>query len=98
MADLLSPNGSLEINTRMANKTPESEIELSENAFNMNEDLKILIQIVPFLVPILFSVIIILGFIGNILVVFVVLLNKNMRNTTNLLILNLAVSRIVYCL
>ena len=48
---------------------------------------------VPYLVPILFSLIIIIGAIGNILVVLVVALNKTMRNNTNILILNLAVSR-----
>ena len=42
------------------------------------------------LVPVLFYIII-TGFIGNLLVVCVVALNKNMMNTTNLLILNLAV-------
>ena len=47
---------------------------------------------VPYLVPILFSLIIIVGSIGNILVVLVVILNKTMRNNTNILILNLAVS------
>ena len=54
-------------------------------------DLEILQKIVPILVPVLFSIIIITGFIGNLLVVCVVALNKNMMNTTNLLILNLAV-------
>jgi hypothetical protein len=43
-------------------------------------------------VPILFTLVIIVGFIGNLLVVLVVLVNRNMRNTTNILILNLAVS------
>ena len=47
---------------------------------------------VPYLVPILFSLIIIVGSVGNILVVLVVSLNKTMRNNTNILILNLAVS------
>ena len=56
-------------------------------------DLEILQKIVPILVPILFSIIIITGFIGNLLVVCVVTLNKNMMNTTNLLILNLAVRK-----
>jgi hypothetical protein len=32
------------------------------------------------------------GFLGNLLVVLVVVLNSKMRNTTNLLILNLAVT------
>lgn len=59
-------------------------------------DLEILQKIVPILVPILFSIIIITGFIGNLLVVGVVALNKNMMNTTNLLILNLAISDILF--
>ena len=75
---------------------------ISNSSFDINseigpvdyggEDLIILMQIVPFLVPILFTIIIFIGLIGNLLVVFVVVLNRNMRNTTNLLILNLAVS------
>ena len=56
-----------------------------------NDDLQTLRTVVPLLVPILFSIIIITGFIGNILVVCVLMRNKNMRDTTNLLILNLAV-------
>ena len=72
-------------NSTLVDETPRTEITYSE-------DLIILMKIVPILVPTLFSFIIFLGFIGNLLVVFVVLLNKNMRNTTNLLILNLAVS------
>jgi len=59
-------------------------------------DLEILQKVVPILVPILFSIIIITGFIGNLLVVCVVTLNKNMMNTTNLLILNLAISDILF--
>ena len=66
--------------------------QLPEEVFKLGEDLLILMKIVPFLVPILFSLIIITGFIGNLLVVCVVCFNKNMRNMTNLLILNLAVS------
>ena len=61
-----------------------------------DEDLKTLMSIVPILVPIIFSVIIIIGFIGNLLVVLVVLLNKNMKSTTNLLILNLAVRKTLF--
>jgi hypothetical protein len=64
----------------------------STNESQSNDDLETLMNIVPFLVPILFSIIIFMGFFGNILVVCVVSQNKNMRNTTNVLILNLAVS------
>ena len=56
------------------------------------EVLRRLETVVPILVPIIFSIIILIGGVGNILVVLVVMINKNMRSTTNLLILNLAVS------
>ena len=56
------------------------------------EVLRRLETVVPFLVPVIFSIIILIGGVGNILVVLVVIINKNMRNTTNLLILNLAVN------
>ena len=72
-----------------ATKLNDTSQEVDKDYF---EDLAILMEIVPFLVPILFSLIIITGFIGNILVVCVIIKNKNMMNTTNLLILNLAVS------
>ena len=51
-----------------------------------------LTEVVPIAVPIIFTLIIIIGFVGNLLVVLVVILNKKMRNTTNILIFNLAVS------
>ena len=58
------------------------------------EQLKTLMTIVPIIVPILFTFVIVIGLVGNLLVVLVVLLNKTMRNTTNILIFNLAVSQI----
>ena len=64
-------------------------IFIFEHEFSLSVSLPLL---VPYLVPILFSLIIVIGSIGNILVVLVVALNKNMRNNTNRLILNLAVS------
>ena len=91
---LFSFNNSFALKKSVLNSSFEEDRGVSEIA--ISEDLKILVKIVPFLVPVLFSFIIILGFIGNLLVVFVVLLNKNMRNTTNLLILNLAVSRVFH--
>ena len=54
--------------------------------------LEILMAVVPIVVPIIFTLVIIIGFVGNLLVVLVVILNKKMRNTTNILIFNLAVS------
>ena len=65
-------------------KEKEEEVDL--------EQLKTLMTIVPIIVPILFTFVIVIGLVGNLLVVLVVLLNKTMRNTTNILIFNLAVS------
>ena len=57
--------------------------------------LQILMAVVPIVVPIIFTLVIIIGFVGNLLVVLVVILNKKMRNTTNILIFNLAVSSFI---
>ena len=43
-----------------------------------------------------FSLVVFIGFFGNLLVVLVASFNKQMRNTTNLLILNLAVADILF--
>ena len=63
-----------------------------DNNTSVEKDLEALIAVVPILVPILFTFIFIVGFIGNILVILVVFYNKTIRNTTNILIFNLAVS------
>lgn len=52
--------------------------------------------IVSIVVPILFSLIGIIGFIGNILVIITVVCNQQMRNTTNLLILNLSLADLLF--
>ena len=65
--------------------------DFSSQEENEEKHLKILMVVVPIIVPILFTLIIIIGFIGNLLVILVVILNKTMRNTTNILIFNLAV-------
>jgi len=71
---------------------------ITQEEVKFQEDLATLMTIVPYLVPILFSLIIIVGSVGNILVVLVVSLNKTMRNNTNILILNLAVSDLLFLL
>ena len=91
MGHLNLTNMTLELLLNHTNHT-----HLSKEVFKLGEDLLILMRIVPLLVPILFSLIIITGFIGNLLVVCVVCFNKNMRNMTNLLILNLAVSKMFF--
>lgn len=44
------------------------------------------------IICVLFSLITIIGFLGNMLVILVVTLNQSMRNSTNLLVLNLAIA------
>lgn len=53
-------------------------------------------KVVSIVVPIFFSVVVFIGFFGNNLVILVVTFNKQMRNTTNLLILNLAVADLLF--
>ena len=53
-------------------------------------------EIVSIVVPIFFSIVVLVGFIGNLLVVLVVTFNKQMRNTANLLIMNLAVADLLF--
>ena len=71
---------------------PELVEEEEEEEVVDEKQLKTLMTIVPIVVPILFTFVIVIGLVGNLLVVLVVLLNKTMRNTTNILIFNLAVS------
>ena len=53
-------------------------------------------QVVSIVVPIFFSLVVFVGFFGNLLVVLVVTFNRQMRNTTNLLIMNLAIADILF--
>lgn len=67
---------------------------------DMEPELRVMEQIVSIVVPVLFGIIIILGLFGNALVVIVVSANQQMRSTTNLLIINLAIADlcfIVFC-
>jgi hypothetical protein len=47
---------------------------------------------------VVFLLVIILGFFGNILVIWTVVFNKHMRTTSNLFILNLAISDLTLCI
>ena len=82
----------------LSSALPEGFLEPRPNSSSMDmfdrEHLETLMLIVPIVVPVLFTLVIVIGFIGNLLVVLVVLLNKTMRNTTNILIFNLAVGEI----
>lgn len=55
---------------------------------------------VRIIIPIIFGLIVAIGFLGNLLVIVVIIMNQQMRSTTNLLILNLAFADlcfIVFC-
>ena len=53
-------------------------------------------RMVRIAVPVIFSLIVAIGLFGNLLVIIVVVSNKQMRNTTNLLIINLAVADLFF--
>ena len=82
----------------MSNASIENLSRIEDESFGLKDrktemiHLQTLMVIIPIVVPALFSLVIIIGFVGNLLVVFVVILNKTMRTTTNILIFNLAVS------
>lgn len=52
--------------------------------------------ILPWLVGFFFGAIAITGFVGNLLVILVVVFNNNMRSTTNLMIVNLAAADLLF--
>lgn len=72
-------------------KKESSDINLSSLDSKLS-DLEEKILIVVFLTVIIF------GFFGNGLVIWTVLLNKNMRTSNNLFILNLAISDLTLCI
>ncbi|KAL8588372.1 hypothetical protein ACOMHN_024749 [Nucella lapillus] len=53
-------------------------------------------RLMEIIVPTIFGVIVLLGLLGNLLVIAVVLSDKHMRNTTNILILSLAVADLLF--
>ncbi|XP_015789363.1 allatostatin-A receptor-like [Tetranychus urticae] len=53
-------------------------------------------EVVRILVPLVFSIIVVIGLLGNSLVVIVVLWDDQMRSTTNVLIFNLAVADLLF--
>jgi allatostatin receptor len=86
-----------------ANLTANASEQLSSFCSNgtavENKDLEpeVLMQnIVSVVVPLLFGIIVVLGLFGNALVVIVVAANQQMRSTTNLLIINLAVADLLF--
>lgn len=58
--------------------------------------LRLLGLLTTVLVPLVFGVIVVVGIIGNLLVIAVVVTNQQMRNTTNVLILSLALADLLF--
>ena len=78
-------------------QSTESTANTTENPMLQTEQwFKKMEEVVSIVVPIFFSIVVLVGFIGNLLVVLVVTFNKQMRNTTNLLIMNLAVADLLF--
>ena len=73
---------------------PENETQMDD--FETKVDYEAIEKVVSIVVPIFFSIVVFIGFFGNNLVILVVTFNKQMRNTTNLLILNLAVADLLF--
>ncbi|XP_070496167.1 allatostatin-A receptor-like [Chironomus tepperi] len=75
---------------------PDDFISTSRPSPEELEGYERLEHIVSIVVPIFFSLIGITGFIGNLLVIITVVFNQQMRNTTNLLILNLSFADLLF--
>jgi len=74
---------------------------LSENqtAYSIDSDIREFLKFqryVSIIIPIIFSLIVAFGLAGNVLVIVVICINQQMRSTTNILILNLAVADLLF--
>ena len=72
-----------------------SDSDRIEPSADVDAELESVIRV---LVPCLFTLIILIGFVGNSLVIAVFALNHSMRNSTNILILNLATADLAFVL
>ncbi|XP_069123050.1 allatostatin-A receptor-like [Argopecten irradians] len=71
-----------------------------EYYYELSSEEESFLNLIRIVVSIVFSLIVIIGFVGNLLVIIVVVSNKKMQNTTNILIVSLAVadlSFIIFC-
>ena len=85
-----------DISSSMDSNITDSEGSTANTTNHNAEWFKKMEQVVSIVVPIFFSIVVLVGFVGNLLVVLVVAFNKQMRNTTNLLIMNLAVADLLF--
>ncbi|THD27965.1 Allatostatin-A receptor [Fasciola hepatica] len=63
---------------------------------NLTENVNVLTVFTRWVTPILFGLFLIVGSVGNLLVIIVVLVNAQMRDSTNILILSLAVADLAF--
>ncbi|XP_023233878.1 allatostatin-A receptor-like [Centruroides sculpturatus] len=70
--------------------------EYDKYSYSDNLAMEQIVNIVSILVPTLFGIIVAVGLLGNSLVVVVVSCNSQMRSTTNILIINLAVADLLF--
>ncbi|KAL1481622.1 hypothetical protein MTO96_034339 [Rhipicephalus appendiculatus] len=90
-------NGSeLCVETEAANISRTSSLEQDRNEYDDYGEIRVVEEVLAIAVPILFGVIAVIGFFGNALVVLVVLCNPQMRSTTNILIINLAMADLLF--
>lgn len=82
-------NNNIDMRNFYSNVT-DTEIFMEEISPELTE------KIVAIVVPVLFGIIVILGLFGNALVVIVVAVNQQMRSTTNILIINLAIADLLF--
>lgn len=91
----MSPYGNNTPTTAVNHQYPYNASASMTNT-TFSDDFYEISSLVRVTVPICFGIIAISGFFGNILVILVVCLNKQMHSTTNLLIVNLAVADLLF--
>jgi len=82
--------------TQTTNYSSFTSSNLSGNNTEDDDGNQAFENVVKIVVPLFFGMIVILGIVGNLLVIVVVLFNQQMRNTTNILILNLAIADLLF--
>ncbi|XP_064097944.1 allatostatin-A receptor-like [Macrobrachium nipponense] len=80
----------------LCNETNYTKLPLCNNQTGEEEPVFEYAVIVAIVVPIIFGIIVLVGFFGNTLVVIVIVVNKQMRSTTNYLIFSLAVADLLF--
>lgn len=89
-------NINLSMDSIWSNNNGELNIERELSAIIDNRNEEYLEKAVSIIVPIVFAIIVLVGLVGNLLVVIVVKFNPQMYSTTNLLIINLAIADLMF--